>query len=263
VAACLDLLEADPRTVGSPGLVGFSFGGPQVIRIAGDAQLGPRLAGVASFGGFAELESTLRFQLTGRIPTADGDLRVHPDPYGRWIMAANYLPAVGGGEELAPVAAALRRLALEAGRRRTTAWDQRYDPLKAKLEAELPSAESRALFRLFAPPFARDPEALHPEVESWTTRLSEAARRQEPGLEVPQGIELHAPAHILHGRSDTLIPFTEAAALAARIGSPRPTHTVTGLFAHSGRGGGRGIGAALESVRLANALRRVLQITNR
>lgn len=263
VSAVLDALDADPRTSGRPGLVGFSFGGPQVIRIAGDPELGPRLSGVASFGGFADIETTMRFQMTGRIETEKGPVTVRPDPYARWIVAANYLPHVGAGGEFEAVARALHDLALEAGRRRTPSWEPLYDPLKERLAASLSTMDQLEAFRLFAPPSTEDPRAGHPEVEAWVARLAEAARRVEPGLEVPRGMALHTPAHILHGRSDTLIPFTEAEAMRARIGSPDPTCTVTGLFAHSGREGGVHLGTAFEAVRLANALRRVLRIPDR
>lgn len=259
VRATLEALEADPSVVGPPGLIGFSFGGPQVIRIAADPVLGPRLAGVASFGGFADIEAMLRFQMTGVVAEEAGPRRIRPDPYARWIIAANYLPSTEGGADLQPVADALGTLAREAGNRRTPAWDSVYDPRKAELQASL-SAEQGRVFRLFAPPSGSDPVGDGAEVEGWIVRLVEAARRRAPDLELPDGLELEAPAHILHGRNDALVPWTEAGRMADRISAPRPVTTVTALFAHAGRDSGGLWSDALEAWRLTGAVRRILSI---
>jgi len=263
VRATLDALERDPRVIGPPGLIGFSFGGPQVIRIAADPGLGPRLAGVASFGGFADIEAMLRFQMTGIVEEEDRVRRLQPDPYARWIIAANYLPLVEeGGQEgggLTPVAEALAALAREAGDRRTPSWDPVYDPRKEQLASGL-AADQRELFRLFAPPSESDPAGQNAEVDAWIARLVAAARRGAPDLELTQGMKLHTAVHILHGRNDRLVPWTEAHRLAARIASPRPSTTVTALFAHSGGDSDGPLADALEAWRLAGALRRVLAI---
>lgn len=262
VAAALDAIAADPRTTGRPGLIGFSFGGPQALRIAADDELGPRLSGVASFGGFADTEAGLRYQMTGRIQTDEGAFELRPDPYARWIFAANYLPFVEGGDAYQPVADALHALAYEAGKERTPSWNPAYDPLKAELQAGLPDPELRELFRFFAPPAAEDPAPDHPDIESWVQRLAEAALRVAPEIEVPPGLVLHTPSHIVHGRSDPLFPFTEARALAGRIASPRPTHSVTGIFAHAGLEGGAGLRTVVEWARLTKAIHQTLRLTS-
>jgi len=255
----LDTLEDDPMVVGRPGLVGFSFGGPQVIRIAADPGVGPRLAGVVSFGGFADIEAMLRFQMTGVVAEEGGPRHIRPDPYARWIIAANYLPFTEGGGELRPVADALDALAREAGNRRTPAWDSVYDPRKEELEACLPPHQGE-IFRIFAPPAGSDPIGAGPEADTWVARLVEAARRRTPALELQGGLELHTPVHILHGRNDALVPWTEASRLADRIASPSPSTTVTALFAHSGRDSGGWMSDAREAWHLGAALRRLLDL---
>ncbi|MDT8368818.1 MAG: hypothetical protein RQ745_06395 [Longimicrobiales bacterium] len=259
VRRAIAVLAADPRVRGAPGLIGFSFGGPAVIRLAADPAIGPQLAGVASFGGFADFESALRFQMTGEVHAPEGVVPIRPDPYARWVMAAHYLPFAPGGEGLRPVAEALHTLALEAGRDATPSWDPAYDPLRVELAAAL-APPHRDLFDLLAPLSHADPPADHPDVEVWIDRLVAGARARAPDLELPHDLHLHAPVHILHGRSDTLIPFTEAAAISARIASPTPITAVTGLFAHSGHTAGSGLAGLRESLRFGNALRRVLGV---
>ena len=86
------------------GLVGFSFGAPQALAAAGHPDLRHRLAGVVGFGGYCDLERTILFQLTGRHEWEGREHFLRPDPYGRWIVAANYVTSVPGLEDAGDVA---------------------------------------------------------------------------------------------------------------------------------------------------------------
>jgi hypothetical protein len=46
-------------------------------------------------------------------------------------------------------------------------------------------------------------------------------------------VEARVPVVLLHGRNDSLIPFTETLRLERRIRAPRLTVAVTSLFEHS------------------------------
>lgn len=261
LAAC-DALESHATAYGRPGLMGFSFGGPQVVRMAADPDIGPRLAGVATFGGFGNLTNTLRYQMTGVVESEAGVEWIRPDPYARWIFGANLLTDVPGWEEAHPVTHALKSLATTAGDRQVPSWDSMYDGLKADLRAGL-SVELREAFDLFAPSSENDPPGPHLDVARWIDSLGSVAQRRAADLEVAPGTRLEVPVHILHGRFDPLIPWTEAAELASRIdGAPRPT--ITPLFAHSARDMGLGLGRpdrwAREVVRLGVALSRVMAL---
>jgi dienelactone hydrolase len=272
VRAVLDGLAADP--VADParvGLMGFSFGAPQALVTAGAPGVQGRLATVAGFGAYCDLEATVRFLFTGEFDDGGRTRRSRPDPYGRWIVAANYLTRVPGFEDADAVAAALRELARVAGDARVPSWDARFDADKARVRAGLPPG-ARPLFDRFAPPAARDPLPVDGETEEWARRLAEAARASEPRVEPLRWIDRLPPSvHLLHGRDDVLIPYAQthrlAEALRARstVGDPgerRPTtlHTeITGLFAHSAESGGPGgIAGAREGLRFARALGRVL-----
>jgi pimeloyl-ACP methyl ester carboxylesterase len=219
------LISASP-----PGLLGFSFGAPQAIAASAHPDLRGRLAGTVGFGGYCDLERTVVFQLTGRHDYGGLHHHLRPDPYGRWIVAANYLTAVPGYEDAAPVAAGLRRLAALAGDVGVVSWHPRFDPPREEIRRTLAPA-LREVFDLFAPGSAHDPEPT--AAEEMAHLLAAAARGVEPGIEpVFQGAA--GPVHLLHGRQDHLIPFTEV----HRLGEAMPAGvevrtTVTSLFGHS------------------------------
>jgi pimeloyl-ACP methyl ester carboxylesterase len=231
VDAALRSLEGRAASI---GLLGFSFGAPQAIAASGHERIRGRLAGVAGFGGYCDLERTLVFQFTGRHEDAHGHHRLRPDPYGRWIVGANYLTEIPGLSDAAAVAEGLRRMAAMAGDQSVVAWDPALDPLRAKIRKGL-GPRDRELFDLFAPPSPDDPEPA--AAEEIAHALAAAARRVEPGIEpAPLLRAASGPVHILHGRQDHLIPFSEAQRLYDALpGGIRRRVTVTRIFGHSAR----------------------------
>lgn len=217
---------------GPPALMGFSFGSPQALVASVDPRLQGRLAGVAGFGGYCGLERTLVFQFTGRHAYAGEEHRLRPDPYGRWIAGANYLTSVPGYGGADPVAAALRSLAARAGDEGVVAWDPRYDPAKEEARRRLTPGH-RELFDLFAPPSAVDPDPV--AGEEMAHALAAAARRTDPLVEPGPALDrVRGPVHLLHGRQDRLIPFTEMLRLRDALPpASLAASTVTRLFAHS------------------------------
>lgn len=255
VRAGLRLLEEDPATAGRPGLMGFSFGGPQVLKAAADPAVGPELACVAAVGGYGDLERTVHFLLTGGHEWEGRAHRVRPDPYGRWIVAANYLAGVPGYEDAGDVAEALRELAAYAGDYVIESWDESLDPVKAELEASVAPAR-RSLFRYFAPPAALEPVPATPEAEAWAGRLTAAGLARETALALPGELHIPVPVLLLHGRNDHLIPFSESLRMACRIHAPALRVHVTPLFAHSAGDPGPAsrVAWAREAVRLGRTL---------
>ncbi|MEK9505054.1 hypothetical protein [Gaopeijia maritima] len=246
------------------GLMGFSFGAPQALITAGRPHLADRFHSVAGFGGYFDLERTFRYLLSGHHEWAGRTEARRPDPYGRWIVAANFLTGVAGYESAGSVAQALRALAREAGDRQLPSIDPAFDPVKTRLEAGL-EAGDRALFRRFAPPAADDPAFDDTEAREWAARLAAAGRAAEP-LADP-GAHLGAPraeVHLLHGRGDDLIPYTETLRLGEALrerGQPPDQLAITGLFAHSAADHRwHPLRAVGEAARFAGALSRVLAL---
>lgn len=217
------------------GVIGFSFGAPHAIAATAHADLRDRAAGSVGFGGYCSLERTIRFLMTGTHEWGGTPYHLTPDPYGRWIVAANYLTAVPGHDDATDVADALRTLAATAGDLAIPSIDPRLDPRKAELRASI-ATERRELFDLFAPDASALPGASL--AQEMAESLAVAAQRVDPTVEPgPALTAVEHPVHVLHGRHDNLIPFSEGLRLKSAL--PEDTWskaTITGLFAHSGQG---------------------------
>lgn len=259
VQASLAALDELPEIAHRPvGLVGFSFGAPQAIAASAHPDLRDRIAGVVGFGGFCDLERTLRFQFTGHHEWKGQHYHLQPDPYGRWIAGGNYLTEVPGHEGEAGVAEALLRLAMLAGDVGVMAWEPVFDEAKRELRNALSPAQQE-VFDLFAPLTRDEPD--REVAEGMATALAEAGQRVEPTLQAAQVFpDVRGPIHLIHGRQDRLIPFSEAFRLrnalpAGVVAGP----TVTSLFAHSSQDPFPGLlGGARETAAFFRALSRAL-----
>jgi len=160
------------------------------------------------------------------------------------------------------VARALRRLAAMAGDHGFMSWEPSSDPYKDEV-IESVSAANRELFRVFAPNAAQDPEP--GRARELVPLLVEAARATHPELELSRALDGRSlpPIHLIHGREDHLIPFTETLALERYLRKRADVvATVTGLFAHS-KGAGRGLARIREAARFLRALRGVMGMQGR
>lgn len=234
-AAVLQLDENPLTRSGRTGVLGFSFGATQALIAATDPVLDGHLAGIAAWGGYADFRRTVRFGFLGTHELDGVRHELEPDPYGRWILAGNYLPLVPehAGDE--PVARELLELALEAGRRGVMSWSPETDPLKAAARSRL-SPSHRELFDLMAPPAGSE----------WTTEerarldalagsISDAAVAHEPLLDAWSYLRrVPVPVFLAHGRGDRLMPWTEMVRLRRALPEDGVvSSTITSLFAHS------------------------------
>jgi pimeloyl-ACP methyl ester carboxylesterase len=216
---------------GGYGLVGFSFGAPQAALASTDPELAERISCVMLFGGYCDVERTLRCALTGEHEWGGVQHRIVPDPYGRWVLASNYLTRVPGCEDAGDVASALRQLALASTERRVPAWDERLNGLRDELRLQIPSSRQE-LYDLFAPV---DVPAGCERRESMASELAAACRGADPLLDPTSRVDrMRVPIKLFHGRGDRLVPFTESLRFRDRLkATASPDLTVTGLFAHS------------------------------
>lgn len=242
------------------GVIGFSFGAPHAVAATAHPDVAREVAGSVSFGGYCDLERTVRFLLTGAHEWSGHRYRLTPDPYGRWIVGANYLTAIPGYEAARPVADALRALAEHAGDTGIPSLDRRMDAKKAELRAALDERQV-GVFDLFAPGSATLPDAR--SGAELAEALVAAAKRHDPEIEPRSALaEVTHPVHLLHGRRDHLIPFSESLRLRRALpGATRARTTVTRLFGHSTQDSFPSMMRALREVPVfALALRRVLRL---
>lgn len=259
-AAVLDLDARDDTLAGHTRLMGFSFGATQAIIAAADSRLDGHLAAVAAWGGYADLRRTVRFLFTGEHEQDGKTFFEDPDPYGRYILAGNFLTSVPGHEDAGDVAAALHDLAAEAGRRAVYAGSADYDTYKQMLRHGIAPGR-RDLFDLFAPLGARC--AVQGEaVESLAAALADAAIEREPLFEAERWLsQVREPVLLSHGRHDSLVPFTECARLDRGLGEHSLGCTITDLYAHSTAGGARNIIGSMPGwLRLAGLMRRLIRL---
>lgn len=260
--AVLALDARDDVADGRAGVVGFSFGATQALMASVDPSLEGHLQAVAAWGGYCDVHALFRFGLFGEHAWGEERYRIEPDPYGRWVMGANYLTGVPGFEERSAVAAALRVLAVEAGESGIGAWDPRFDASKVRLRERL-DPEDRATFDLFAPPTGAPPPDRAYALAT-ARELADAALRTDPLLDpAPFLPRVHVRTLLAHGRDDRLVPFTAM----YRLRQALPDEVVVGsgltaLFAHSGGAAPElGIvGTVREGVRFLSLLNGILKL---
>lgn len=226
-------LESLPEVrPGGVGAIGFSFGATQVLMASADEAMHGHLNAVVGFGGYCDLARALRCMFTGEHEWEGARYTLDPDPYGRWIVIANYLTLLDGCDGMQRVADGARELALETGRRGEWAWGPRYDAMKVEIARDLSEDELR-IWRIIAPPSGVTPD--RDAAAELANRFATKALEYDPGLDPrPHLPNVRAKVVLSHGRQDRLIPWTETPRLMSRLPPDvDASSTITGLFAHS------------------------------
>ncbi len=216
------------------GLFAFSFGGTQSIIAANDASIQSELRGLVSWGGYQSVRHLVEFGFIGEHELDGQRFRMEPDPYGRWIVGANYLTRMSGFEDMDDVASSLLELATEAGKRGVYAGDPMFEPLKDQL-AQRFTGEKLRTFDVFAPRggiMQTDRAYARELIDPITDTIIRVDPLMDPTIALRN---LSVRTFLAHGRDDRLIPFTESLHASRKI--PQASLAgcaVTGLFAHSG-----------------------------
>jgi acetyl esterase/lipase len=247
---------------GRIGVMGFSFGATQALVASTDPALDGRLAGVAAWGGYSKLASATRFAFLGEHDLDGRTYRADPDPYGRWILAGNYLGLL---DEFAhsPLPESLLWLAREAARTRIRAWEPAMDPFKTRMRKGL-TARDREVFDLIAPPTGVVLDAAERRyLTGLVGRITAAALEAEPLLDPGSSLgRVPVRVFLAHGRGDRLIPWTEMVRLSRALPPDRlAAHGMTSLFAHSvGERRVLSVATGMEALRFVFLMRRMLRL---
>jgi pimeloyl-ACP methyl ester carboxylesterase len=214
------------------GLIGFSFGAPQVLIAGSHESVSENVAGVVSFGGYCDLKRTVHFAFTGEYEWQDRLARMPPEPYGRWVLGANHLVDAPGYGDAGDVAQALWQLSVAAGDRRPAAGTAEHEQLQRTLRSRLARAR-RGLYDLFVSHQGDHPD--RPATDALVEALAAGCRSASPLLEpTPFLGRIEHPVEVLHGRGDRTIPYTESLRLEDHLPrGARARVTVTRLFSHA------------------------------
>lgn len=182
---------------GHAGIAGFSYGAGPVLLAAVEPDIREQVRFVITLGGYYDLRSIVTFFTTGYYrEDTDSDWQYHePNPYIKWVFTLSNSDLLDSPADRAVLRELASRFPDDSG-------DTDGFPLGG-LEPD-----GRALLELLV---NRDPE----RVDALIDRLSPRIRGELNGLNpaVHDLSKLEARVILLHGRSDTMIPYTESVAL--------------------------------------------------
>ena len=259
IRSSIEYLRSHPGIRPGPlNVLGFSFGGTHALVSASKSGIREHVGGVVAFGALCDLARSTRFMFTGEHEWRGSRGRLDPDPYGRWIIAGNYLRLVPEFSHMSALTDAALRIAAEAGRVGIYAADPIYDEMKARLRAELPTDE-RVLWDVIAPPSDRRPDIS--AAADLAERIERAVAASDDPIVDPrahfEGLDQRIV--LAHGMDDRLIPFTEGFRLREALPETVDSRLyITRLYAHSARGNLSYISYPTEIIRYLALLRNAL-----
>lgn len=178
------------------GLVAFSYAsGPALLAVL-EPGIGPNVDFVVAVGPYYDAEAVLGFFTTGYFRSPSGAWEyLEPNAYGKWLFVASNAPVVADGDD--------RALLAEIARRKLEDSEADVSGLTDRL-----SPEGRGIyeFAVNADP-ARTPAMI--------AVLPQAVRAEIQALDLKRKdlTKLAPDLIIIHGRDDSIIPYTESLAL--------------------------------------------------
>ncbi len=205
------LLRTDLHN-GRVGVMGTSFAGSLLLKVLSTLTAEQRPLSVLSYGSYCNLETSLRFIVTGKANFGNEVYEVAPDPWGQVIFFYNYVEHIPGEFDRTIVGSLLREY---VGGAETEVRNRIVDlnPPEGQLMAIILGGPSPALVELM--------EAVLLAVKPELDELS-------PSAFYPH---IDFRFNLLHGRGDTAIPYTEALNMQALLPKKVRLH-ITGLLSH-------------------------------
>jgi dienelactone hydrolase len=227
------LAGASGETDGRIGLIGISFGGGLSLVAAGRPSVRDRLTFVLSFGGYDDLPRVLRYLCTGREPAprpGAPDITRPPHDYGVAVVLLAIADTMVPPDQVEPLRRGVRQFLMASA----------LDPVD-KPEALRQFAAVKALAGALPEPSAT---LLRYVDDRGVARLGErlvdhlAAYGTEPALSLSKSPKPSAPAFLLHGTDDNVIPAAESEFLAADLAGSAPVRLLLSpVILHAEAGG--------------------------
>ncbi len=193
------------------GLVGFSYGGGVALMAALEPDIREQVHYVMGFGGYHDLNSIVTYFTTGYYhdPVQGQRLYRHPHYYLKQVFAISNADLLARPQD---------REALHA---------YAYEP-GAAFEPSGLAPDAQALHALLA---NEDPD----RVASLIGKLSPRIRAELAGIDpsVRSLSQMRARVILLHGRADTMIPYTESIALARVLPAEQVSLFLIDGYAHT------------------------------
>lgn len=190
-------------------LFGISFAGGLCLVAAGRPEIGPRLRSVFAFGGHSDLDRTMAYLVTGKMP--DGTF-LRPHIYGQAVLVRRY------AEDLVPPSQVetLKRVMLKYLQERFKSVRKDLDDLNGDTK------------RLVTLCLKRDSTELGKILEPIVR-----TKKSDPLLSPTRGSPPSCPVFLLHGHADNVIPPSETLALNRWAARSSPTRAlISDLITH-------------------------------
>lgn len=184
---------------GKTGVVAFSVAAGPALLAALAPEVRDRVAFVLAIGGYYDLLSTLTFSITGYF-NADGQWQHQPpQDLGKWVFVLSNADALPDPSD--------RRVLAQMAKRRLA--DQDPSVLAPRL-----GREGQAVYRFIT---NTDPEKSRALFAALPSAIVTEVRALSPSTRDLSA--LRAQVILVHGRDDTIIPYTESVALASALPS--------------------------------------------
>lgn len=196
---------------GKTGIVALSVAAGPALLAALAPEVRDRVAFVLSIGGYHDLLATLTFSITGYFK-ADGQWQHRPpQDLGKWVFVLSNADALRDRSD--------RELLAQMAKRRLA--DQDPSVLAPRL-----GREGQAVYRFITNTDPEKSQALFAALPSAITSEAQALSPSTRDLSA-----LRASVILVHGRDDSIIPYTESIALARALpNAQRMLVLVSGLF---------------------------------
>jgi pimeloyl-ACP methyl ester carboxylesterase len=201
---------------GRAGVAGFSYGAGPVLLATLQPDVREKVRFVVTLGGYYDLHSIVTYFTTGYYQGESGDQWIYqrPNPYIKWVFTLSNADLLEHAEDREVLGKLARRMMNKVG-------DDPEPPLQQL------KPDARALVALLT---NEDPARVPALIAQLPPRIRDELDGLNPAVQDLS--RFRAQAILVHGHSDTMIPYTESVALARALPPDHAQLFLTEGFAH-------------------------------